>query len=479
LIGKSAAKLAGTGLKVIDRCHKQRNKKGTDVNCNELANSDVFGRQANVLKAKLDAICKTGDPVRANYPNGDIAASVIPSITAAVQASGTAVQGLPSFTGDPSQVKALSKCHGAIGQGRTKTVTLALKTVNKCQKAADKTADSFPPLTDCETAGDGAAAKGTAAIAKKCSGLELPVVAQGAVPGGIITTCADPKTCVTEEAVELVHRIASAAFGGGCGNGFEDGGEQCDDGNTDDDDGCSNQCRLPVCGDGAQQGEEECDDGNSIDTDFCDATCKLPVCGDGKQVGDEQCDDGDDTVPGDGCTNCTIDPVSCSAEGTIRFKTTLDFPDALGVNVGAVGTRLTHPATLTIPSFPLGNGVNFVCTPADGTGGCPDVRFFPIHPAFFGQAFSCAADSGDPTKCASSGTADSLFTNFFASLPAKVDAGDLYEVLFDCEPGMEVDPTTVPCDVYDAKDPGGNAISLEGFRCNLDAVRPASATGAP
>lgn len=478
-IGATAADVVATGLRLIDRCHKRRDNTQADVDCNDLSASDVYGRMRNLFRAKVELLCKDDSPVRGNYPGGDVGASVVPSITAAVLESATSVQGSPVFVGKPSQVKALSKCHGAIGRGRTKTVKLALNAIRKCQMAADKKADTFPPLSNCQTAGDGAAAEGAKAVAKRCDGLELPVVTQGATPGGIITSCSDPARCVSEEAIETAHRIASAAYGGGCGNGFDEAGEQCDDGNTDNDDGCSNQCRLPVCGDGTAQGEEECDDGNVIGTDHCSATCTLPVCGDGVQAGDEQCDDGDDTVPGDGCTNCLIDAVACSSEGTIRFKTALEFPNDLGVLVGAVGVRVTYPATMSVPSFPLGNGVNFVCTPADGDAGCPDVRFFPLSPSFFGQAFSCAADPAAPSKCGASGTADSLFANFSETLPDTVVPGNLYEVVFDCEPGMAIDPSTVPCAVSEAKDPGSNPISLEGFRCNLDAVRPGAATGAP
>jgi cysteine-rich repeat protein len=55
-----------------------------------------------------------------------------------------------------------------------------------------------------------------------------------------------------------------------------DAGEECDDGNTADGDGCSASCTnevTPVCGDGILQSGEECDDGNTADGDGCSATC--------------------------------------------------------------------------------------------------------------------------------------------------------------------------------------------------------------
>lgn len=53
--------------------------------------------------------------------------------------------------------------------------------------------------------------------------------------------------------------------------------EQCDDGNLEDDDGCTSACAINVCGDGHlfADGGEECDDGNTEDSDGCLSTCKV------------------------------------------------------------------------------------------------------------------------------------------------------------------------------------------------------------
>src|SRR5205085_2061200 len=60
-----------------------------------------------------------------------------------------------------------------------------------------------------------------------------------------------------------------------CGNGVVEIGEQCDDGNTADCDGCSAGCRVERCGDGVVQCGEQCDDGpnNGTPGDACTATC--------------------------------------------------------------------------------------------------------------------------------------------------------------------------------------------------------------
>ncbi len=90
-----------------------------------------------------------------------------------------------------------------------------------------------------------------------------------------------------------------------CGNGMIDAGEECDDGNQIDADGCQHDCRLPICGDGIVDPGEQCDDGNTADADGCQGDCQLPVCGDGILDPGEFCDDGN-TEDGDGCLgNCS------------------------------------------------------------------------------------------------------------------------------------------------------------------------------
>ena len=58
-----------------------------------------------------------------------------------------------------------------------------------------------------------------------------------------------------------------------CGNGEVEPMEECDDGNTDDNDGCAAGCIVEICGDGITNGFEECDDSNDNDDDFCTNEC--------------------------------------------------------------------------------------------------------------------------------------------------------------------------------------------------------------
>ncbi len=77
--------------------------------------------------------------------------------------------------------------------------------------------------------------------------------------------------------------------------------EHCDDGNQDDDDGCTRDCLAPRCGDRFVQTGEVCDDGNCSDQDVCLSNCTAAVCGDGfLNEGIEECEDGN-TLSGDGC----------------------------------------------------------------------------------------------------------------------------------------------------------------------------------
>jgi cysteine-rich repeat protein len=73
-----------------------------------------------------------------------------------------------------------------------------------------------------------------------------------------------------------------------CGNGVVDSGEECDDGNLIDQDGCLATCKLNVCGDTfLNQGVEECDDvaferrcGPNDTSIVCTADADCPTAGD-------------------------------------------------------------------------------------------------------------------------------------------------------------------------------------------------------
>ena len=119
-----------------------------------------------------------------------------------------------------------------------------------------------------------------------------------------------------------------------CGNGQQDAGEECDDGNGSDNDGCSSLCIVEcgfncdngkcttVCGDGIKAGTEKCDKVYGCDPNTCteepgfeclpdDNFCRH-ICGNGIKDEDEDCDGGhmlQDHFPSPYCTtDCKISP---------------------------------------------------------------------------------------------------------------------------------------------------------------------------
>jgi cysteine-rich repeat protein len=91
-----------------------------------------------------------------------------------------------------------------------------------------------------------------------------------------------------------------------CGDGYQAAHEECDDGNTSNNDDCVANCKLATCGDGyVHQGVEECDDGNDDEADGCTSMCLPATCGDGVIQAGEQCDDGNDDTT-DECPNCQL-----------------------------------------------------------------------------------------------------------------------------------------------------------------------------
>ncbi|HMY80659.1 MAG TPA: DUF4215 domain-containing protein [Candidatus Absconditabacterales bacterium] len=113
--------------------------------------------------------------------------------------------------------------------------------------------------------------------------------------GSIVSNTATITTSSTGDAINnntssvTISILTPAPSGGGgsfetCGDGIVQGsiGEQCDDGNTNDTDGCNTLCKLipqPYCGDGLLQisNNESCDDGNNNNNDGCTNQCIIEL----------------------------------------------------------------------------------------------------------------------------------------------------------------------------------------------------------
>ncbi len=101
----------------------------------------------------------------------------------------------------------------------------------------------------------------------------------------IATTCDDAThTCVNPISAGEVCGLSAVCVDGACslvacGNGTVELGEECDDGNNTNGDGCQSDCTLSiagsVCGNGNRETGEQCDDSNTVNLDGCDSACKF------------------------------------------------------------------------------------------------------------------------------------------------------------------------------------------------------------
>ncbi len=106
-----------------------------------------------------------------------------------------------------------------------------------------------------------------------------------------------------------------------CGNQTVDDGEECDDGNQQDDDSCANDCTLnPLCGDGTTESPEECDDGNNHSGDGCSGACTEEACGNARLDPGEVCDGSP------GCAT-TCDAVTTCGNGMLDGSEQCDLGD--------------------------------------------------------------------------------------------------------------------------------------------------------
>lgn len=88
--------------------------------------------------------------------------------------------------------------------------------------------------------------------------------------------CSDGDVC-TQDICAAGSGCANPPVLPACGNGCQEAGEECDDGNTANGDGCSSTCKHEPtgCGNGQLDPGEECDDGNTQNGDNCSSTCKI------------------------------------------------------------------------------------------------------------------------------------------------------------------------------------------------------------
>jgi cysteine-rich repeat protein len=220
----------------------------------------------------------------------------------------------------------------------------------------------------------------------------------------------DLTACLTDAGLEGVCRSGTCA-GIACGNHNPDPGEECDDGNTTDGDGCDTDCTWScdapstcdderpcngaetcnmtthVCQNAAPLANgTECDrDGNPATRDIClTGLCGLSICSDGfvDTAWGEFCDDGN-LVNGDGCESscvwtCTTSP-NCD-----------DLDPCSGAETCNTTTHVCRSGT------PQANGTD--CTSAGVTAGrCRDGTCAPITCGNAGPDPGEECDDGNTT----------------------------------------------------------------------------------
>jgi cysteine-rich repeat protein len=105
-------------------------------------------------------------------------------------------------------------------------------------------------------------------------------------------------------------------------------------------------CVAPsFCGDGTTNAGEECDDGNTDNADNCSNLCVIADgCADGNLDAGEQCDD-NNVIAGDGCSSTCTSDIGCAANETaviVSNDTQVSVPDQ-GAGNGAALSTLTVP----------------------------------------------------------------------------------------------------------------------------------------
>ena len=147
------------------------------------------------------------------------------------------------------------------------------------------------------------------------------------------------ETCQQESGWTCVGDPSVCSLNLECGNGVRQISEECDDSNAQDNDGCSSNCKIEdrftctedsngqsscsrmaaTCGDSIVEADEECDDSNTNNNDGCSSVCRIEpgytchgtsctlslVCGNAVVQTDEECDNGDEP----GCnSDCRVMP---------------------------------------------------------------------------------------------------------------------------------------------------------------------------
>jgi cysteine-rich repeat protein len=154
-----------------------------------------------------------------------------------------------------------------------------------------------------------------------------------------------------------------------------------------------------VCSDGLTEGSEECDDGNLNDNDDCTNACTDAICGDAslwdQGLGSEQCDDGG-TTPGDGCSaTCQIEPDFSLGLSAASLDICQPNSGNVTVNIGSIG-GFAAAVTLSTAGAPAGLTVGFSPNPVDPAPGATTLTFSNTALALAGSYLVAVQGTGSP-----------------------------------------------------------------------------------
>jgi cysteine-rich repeat protein len=451
------------GLRALDACHAKRDAGQLHADCNQLFSLSPpprafaslltsFGIETARAAGIIRANCSAGG-LLTNYPNttsaADIPNVVGMAIRKEIELSGATVQGAPDLAG---QAKAHRRCHAAIGRARTAIVLDTIHGAVRCERALDPSVGELGAISaDCLGRTARVTSRARTRVARACAGIAGPEVG----------SCGPLPDCVVTEAVRTGETMARDFYGATpaqrqtlCGNGFLDLGEECDDGNTDPTDACTDTCQIAKCGDGiVEVGVEQCDDGNRVNDDACSNKCTRTSCGDGIVQAGEECDDGN-TIPNDGCTDCILDPVPCNADG-FDARVCLAKTQETAQQIQGVTVEVAYPAPLSIPGSGLASTVRQRVM--DLTGGV---------------GLSAVADRDENMD----GVDETLRNAYATTAPKTVPFGPFELIHFDCPAGTLVRAHDLPCTISDASDSLGGKIDPMGIPLCLVGVAPHGGT---
>lgn len=159
-----------------------------------------------------------------------------------------------------------------------------------------------------------------------------------------------------------------------CGDGVQNPGEECDDSNAVDGDGCDSNCTFTACGNGVTTAGEQCDDGNLAAGDCCAATCQYEPNG-------STCDDANpctnlDACATGGCAGVAAPATSCHA----AERTSLTLRDQVLDGRDQLVWRWSRGDAVTPGDLgdPIAGGTSYALCLYDTVGGTPSLAHAPI-----------------------------------------------------------------------------------------------------